>query len=70
MLAGLPDHATEVQALSETHRRVLVLKFYDDLSTEELCAVLGCSASTLAVKLHRALRALRTTLERMATDAA
>lgn len=59
-----------LQALSETHRRVLVLKFYDDLSTEELCAVLGCSASTLAVKLHRALRALRTTLERMATDAA
>ncbi len=57
-------------ALSATHRRVLVLKFYDDLSTEELCAVLGCSAATLAVKLHRALRALRTTLERMATDAA
>jgi len=32
--------------------------------------VLECSAATLAVKLHRALRALRTTLERMATDAA
>jgi len=59
-----------LRAVSPTHRRVLVLKFYDDLSTEELCAVLECSAATLAVKLHRALRALRTTLERMATDAA
>lgn len=59
-----------LRALSETHRRVLVLKFYDDLSTDELCAALACSPATLAVKLHRALRALRTTLDRMATDAA
>lgn len=41
------------------HRRVLVLKFYDGLETDELCAALGCSRPTLAVKLHRALRALR-----------
>ena len=57
-------------ALTETHRRVLVLKFYDDLSTDELCTVLGCSPSTLAVKLHRALRALRAAIDRMAIDAA
>jgi RNA polymerase sigma-70 factor (ECF subfamily) len=56
--------------LSETHRRVLVLKFYDDLSTPELCAALGCSPSTLAVKVHRALRALRGAMAREATDAA
>ena len=57
-------------ALPETHRRVLVLKFYDDLTTDELCSVLGCSAATLAVKVHRALGALRRALLREATDAA
>jgi RNA polymerase sigma-70 factor, ECF subfamily len=45
--------------LPEGHRRVLVMKFYDGLETDELCAALGCSRPTLAVKLHRALRALR-----------
>ena len=45
--------------LPEGHRRVLVMKFYDGLETDELCAALGCSRATLAVKLHRALRALR-----------
>jgi RNA polymerase sigma-70 factor (ECF subfamily) len=47
--------------LPEGHRRVLVLKFYDGLETDELCAALACSRATLAVKLHRALRALRAT---------
>jgi RNA polymerase sigma-70 factor (ECF subfamily) len=56
--------------LAETHRRVLVLKFYDDLSTDELCATLDCSPATLAVKLHRALRALRDAIAKEATDAA
>ena len=57
-------------ALPQTHRRVLVLKFYDDLSTEELCSALSCSPATLAVKVHRALRSLRTALVREAIDAA
>ena len=41
------------------HRDLLVLRFYDDLDTDELCAVLGCSNEDLPVRLHRALRALR-----------
>ena len=45
--------------LPETHRRVIVLKYFDGLEVDELCAALGCSRQTLAVKLHRALRALR-----------
>jgi len=45
--------------LPETHRRVIVLKYFDGLEVDELCAALGCSRATLAVKLHRALRALR-----------
>lgn len=62
--------------LSDTHRRVLALRFYDDLDADEAGAVLGCSRRTFAVKLHRALAALRSAmaaepLERMeATDVA
>lgn len=57
-------------ALPEAQRRLLVLRFLDDLATEELCAVLGCSRGALAVRLHRALRALRAALNGASTDAA
>jgi RNA polymerase sigma-70 factor (ECF subfamily) len=57
-------------ALPEAHRQVIVLKFYDGLEIDELCAALGCSRPTLAVKLHRALRALRAEIGRESTDAA
>ena len=56
--------------LPEGHRRVLLLKFYDDLDTDEICAVLGCSRRTFAVKLHRAIAALRGAMLTEATDAA
>jgi RNA polymerase sigma-70 factor (ECF subfamily) len=52
------------------HREVLVLRFYDDLDVSEICAVLGCSRETLAVRLHRALRALRTAVAMEAADVA
>jgi RNA polymerase sigma-70 factor, ECF subfamily len=54
----------------EQYRRVIVLKFLDGLEIDELCAVLGCSRTTLAVKLHRALRALRAAVAEEAIDAA
>jgi RNA polymerase sigma-70 factor (ECF subfamily) len=54
----------------DVHRRVILLKYFDGLEIEELCAALGCSRSTFAVKLHRALRALRAAIDQEATDAA
>ena len=57
-------------ALPEAHRQLIVLKFYDGLEIDELCATLGCSRPTLAVKLHRALRTLRAEIARESTDAA
>jgi RNA polymerase sigma-70 factor (ECF subfamily) len=57
-------------ALPEAQRRVLVLRYLDDLDTAELCALLGCSPGTLAVRLHRAMRSLRGALAKAATDAA
>jgi RNA polymerase sigma-70 factor, ECF subfamily len=56
--------------LPEQHRQVVVLKFYDGLDQQELCAAIGCSPPTLAVKLHRALRALRAALSQESTGAA
>jgi RNA polymerase sigma-70 factor (ECF subfamily) len=56
--------------LPEPQRRLLVLKFFDGLEIEELCTALGCTRPTLAVKLHRALRALRAAVAQETSDAA
>ena len=49
---------------------MLVLRFYDDLEVDEICGLLGCSRATFAVKLHRALAALRGVLSQEKIDAA
>jgi RNA polymerase sigma factor (sigma-70 family) len=56
--------------LAPAHRLLLVLRYLDGLSTDELCTVLGCSPATLAVRHHRALRALRAVMATEATDVA
>jgi RNA polymerase sigma-70 factor, ECF subfamily len=57
-------------ALPDRHRQVIVLRFLDGLDVDEARAILGCSRGTFAVRLHRALRALRTVLDQEATDVA
>ena len=59
-----------LRRLTEPQRRILVLKFFDDLSTPELCTALGMSAGTLAVRLQRALRALHQAVPGKGTHAA
>jgi RNA polymerase sigma-70 factor, ECF subfamily len=61
---------TAMLGLSNTYREVLVLRFYDDLDVPEICAVLGCSREALAVRTHRALRALRSAVVRESADVA
>lgn len=64
-LAAALDHddlRRAMAGLSDTHRRVLALRFFDDLDPVEAGVVLGCSRRTFAVKLHRALAALRVAL--------
>lgn len=56
--------------LAEHHRRALALRFVDDLDADEAAAVMGCSRATFAVRLHRALTALRGAMAREAIDAA
>ena len=61
---------TALARLPAAHRQVIVLRYLDGLETDELCAVLGCSPATLAVKVHRALRAMRASLASESIDAA
>lgn len=56
--------------MSEPHRKVIVLRYFDQLEIDELCAVLGSSRQTFAVLLHRALRELRSAIDEAAIDAA
>jgi RNA polymerase sigma-70 factor (ECF subfamily) len=59
-----------LRRVPEHHRRLLVLRYLDGLTTDELCALLDCSPATLAVRHHRALAAVRSTLAREASDVA
>ncbi len=54
--------------LTARQREVLVLRYYDDLDAPEICAVLGCSRPVLALRLHRAIRALRRAIAKESTD--
>ena len=50
--------------LPERQRAAVVLRFYEDLPDAEIAAVLGCRATTVRTSIHRALRTLRTEIER------
>lgn len=56
--AALPD-------LSDDHRRVLTLRFLEDMSVDEIAAVVGCGAGTVKSRLHYAKAALRRRIEEM-----
>ena len=72
---GVPDdpetRATEtaeavhaaLQSLSVDHRRVLTLRFLEEMSVEDIASVLGCSAGTVKSRLHYARAALRRRIE-------
>jgi RNA polymerase sigma-70 factor (sigma-E family) len=44
------------------HRSVVILRFYEDLSIEEIARVLGCRPGTIKSRLHRGLEKLRSEL--------
>ena len=61
---------TAMARLSGQQREVLTLRFYDDLDADEASAVLGCSRATFAVRLHRAITALRDAMTQEMIDVA
>lgn len=54
-----------VDRLPARYREVVVLRYLEQLSTEETCAVLGTRPATLQVRLHRARELLRDALADM-----
>lgn len=51
-----------VRSLPPRQRAVVVLRYYEDLSEQEIADVLGCSTGNVKSTAHRALNALRTSL--------
>jgi RNA polymerase sigma-70 factor (ECF subfamily) len=52
-----------IDELPENYRTVLLLRDIEELSTEEAARMLGITANTVKVRLHRARQALRSRLE-------
>jgi RNA polymerase sigma-70 factor (ECF subfamily) len=50
---------TAVESLSEKHRQVVLLRFFEEASLPEIATVLGCSIGTVKSRLHYALEKLR-----------
>jgi RNA polymerase sigma-70 factor (ECF subfamily) len=55
-------------ALSVDHRRVLTLRFLEDMSIEDIAAVLRCNPGTIKSRLHYAKAALRQRIEELSHD--
>ncbi len=53
-----------VQRLPEDRRRVVLLRFVNEMSTSEIAAILGRSEGAVRVLLHRALRSVADDLRR------
>lgn len=51
--------AVVLAALSETHREVLLLRFVDGLSLEEIAGVLDIPLGTVKSRVHNAIKVLR-----------
>jgi RNA polymerase sigma-70 factor, ECF subfamily len=54
---------TAVDNLSDDHRSAIVLKFRQDLTYDEIAAVMGAPAGTVKSWVHYGLKALRQSLE-------
>lgn len=52
------DAATLLASLSESHREVVILRYYHDLTEDETAAILGCPKGTVKSRLHHALARL------------
>ncbi len=54
-----------LDSLAPEHREVLLLRFIEEMSYENIACVTGCPVGTVRSRLHYAKRALRGVLERM-----
>jgi RNA polymerase sigma-70 factor (ECF subfamily) len=57
-----------IDALPETYRTVLLLRDIEEMDTQEVAELLGCTTNCVKTRLHRARQALRMLLEPMFTN--
>jgi RNA polymerase sigma-70 factor, ECF subfamily len=55
--------AGSLQSLEPIYREALVLRFQEELSLQEIAGVVGAPVATVASRIYRGLRALRSRLE-------
>jgi RNA polymerase sigma-70 factor (ECF subfamily) len=60
--------ATVLLTLEPNYREVLVLRFHEDLSLEEIAALTKAPLSTVKSRLYRGLAALKPEMERLRAD--
>lgn len=53
-----------LRKLPKQYQEVLSLKFFEELTNEEIAEILGCRKETLAVKVHRSLKAFKKVLHK------
>lgn len=58
-----PDLDRALAALDVDHRTVIVLRYWQDRTVDDIAAVVGIPSGTVKSRLHHALRAIRTSLE-------
>lgn len=58
------DLTLEVMRLSQKHREVILLYYYETMTTEEIAQVLGIAKSTVSARLEQGRQKLRQALER------
>jgi RNA polymerase sigma-70 factor (ECF subfamily) len=62
-----PEDAARIHSaladLSQEHREVLLLRFFEDMSYEDIARVTGCQLGTIRSRMHYAKRALRLVME-------
>ena len=51
--------------LPKSYQQILSLKFFAELENDEIAEILNCSKSTLAVKLHRSLKAFKAKFKKL-----
>jgi RNA polymerase sigma-70 factor (ECF subfamily) len=54
-----------IEELPEDHRAVVVLRFVEDLSYQEICETLNCPLGTVKSRIHYALKRIGKELERV-----
>jgi RNA polymerase sigma-70 factor, ECF subfamily len=55
-----------LKELDETDRQIIILRYFEELSTEETAKVIGMNHGALRVRVHRVLKKLKDILERHA----